>query len=97
VEGTVGVIGIDVDPDWLAGLEGRAQPVGVLEAKGMEYDAVVVVEPERIVREAAGGVRTLYVALTRATQLLITVSPTPWLPGWPGRHGSRPGSAASAS
>jgi UvrD-like helicase C-terminal domain/AAA domain len=87
VEGTVGVIGIDVDPDWLAGLddaEGRAQPVGVLEAKGMEYDAVVVVDPERIVREAAGGVRTLYVALTRATQLLITVGATPWSPPLPG-------------
>jgi DNA helicase IV len=47
--------------------------VGGLDAKGMEYDGVVVVEPAEIRDEAATGVRTLYVALSRATQRLTTV------------------------
>ncbi len=37
----------------------------------MEYDAVLVVEPAAI--RATSGVRTLYVALSRATQRLTTV------------------------
>ena len=58
----------------------RVVAVSPLEAKGMEYDAVVVVEPDRIVSDTR-GVRALYVALTRATQRLITVnSTTNWLP-----------------
>ncbi|OXM49586.1 DUF2075 domain-containing protein [Amycolatopsis alba DSM 44262] len=39
-------------------------------AKGLEYDAVLVVEPERILAEGTGGEAELYVALTRATQRL---------------------------
>ena len=39
-------------------------------AKGLEFDAVVVVEPARIVAEESSGVRVLYVALTRAVQHL---------------------------
>jgi DNA helicase IV len=39
----------------------------------MEYDGVVVVEPVGIRDESASGVRTLYVALSRATQRLVTV------------------------
>jgi DNA helicase IV len=38
--------------------------------KGLEFDAVVVVEPARIVAEDPGGARSLYVALTRAVQHL---------------------------
>ena len=44
-----------------------------LEAKGLEYDAVVVVSPDEIVTESPGGVRVLYVALTRPTQRLVTL------------------------
>jgi len=52
-----------------------------LESKGLEYDAVVVVEPDQIVSDTLGGVRALYVVLTRATQRMITVnSTTHWLP-----------------
>jgi DNA helicase IV len=40
------------------------------DAKGLEFDSVIVVEPARIVREAAQGLRALYVAFTRATQRL---------------------------
>jgi DNA helicase IV len=36
--------------------------------KGLEVDAVVVVEPARIVSEERQGIRSLYVALTRATK-----------------------------
>ncbi|HUJ67089.1 MAG TPA: hypothetical protein VLX59_16210, partial [Acidimicrobiales bacterium] len=38
--------------------------------KGLEFDAVVVAEPGRIVDEAAGDLRLLYVVLTRAVQHL---------------------------
>src|SRR5438094_100836 len=43
------------------------------EAKGMEFDHVIVVEPAQIVDEAAEGqgLRELYVALTRPTTTLI--------------------------
>lgn len=51
----------------------RVMFVSPLEAKGLEYDAVVVVSPDEIVAESPGGVRVLYVALTRATQRLVTL------------------------
>jgi DNA helicase IV len=47
------------------------------DAKGLEFDAVVVVEPIRIVRESAQGLRSLYVACTRATQRLTIVHAEP--------------------
>jgi hypothetical protein len=83
VEGTVGVITPVTRRDevagWLAAGAGtpdgeRLQVVTCLEAKGMEYDGVVVVEPDEI-REGSGA-RTLYVALSRATQRLITLTGT---------------------
>ncbi|MBD0321965.1 MAG: ATP-binding domain-containing protein, partial [Aldersonia sp.] len=40
------------------------------ETKGLEFDAVLVVEPERIIAEGPRGAAELYVALTRATQRL---------------------------
>ncbi len=52
------------------------------EAKGLEYDAVVIVEPQALVRAAGDSVGNLYVAMTRATQTLtlITTAPTEQLP-----------------
>lgn len=47
--------------------------VTATEAKGLEFDAVVVVEPEEIVREDQRGLRLLYVALTRATKYLTVI------------------------
>ena len=47
--------------------------VSPTEAKGLEFDAVVIVEPERIVAEHARGHRMLYVALTRTTGFLDVV------------------------
>ncbi|RZU61820.1 HelD family protein [Zhihengliuella halotolerans] len=40
------------------------------EAKGLEFDVVVLVEPEALIAEAGGGLGDLYVAMTRATQRL---------------------------
>ncbi|GAB3942500.1 hypothetical protein GCM10027614_29620 [Micromonospora vulcania] len=52
------------------------QVVTSLEAKGMEYDGVVLVAPTEIRADPGAGVRTLYVALSRATQRLTTIDPT---------------------
>jgi len=45
-----------------------------LDTKGLEFDGIVVVRPQEIEAESATGRATLYVVLTRATQLLTTVS-----------------------
>ena len=45
-----------------------------LDTKGLEFDGIVVVGPAEIEAESATGTATLYVALTRATQLLTVVS-----------------------
>ncbi len=48
--------------------------VGAEAAKGLEFDAVVVVEPSSIIEENGdAGYRVLYVALTRATQKVSVV------------------------
>jgi DNA helicase IV len=48
------------------------------EAKGLEFDCVVVVEPARIVEEGGeAGLRHLYVALTRPTKTLVVVFSEP--------------------
>ncbi|MEU2041935.1 RNA polymerase recycling motor ATPase HelR [Nocardia niwae] len=44
--------------------------VAASETKGLEYDAVLVVHPERILADGPRGAAELYVALTRATQRL---------------------------
>jgi Superfamily I DNA and RNA helicases len=74
VEGTVAVIAA---PSRLGSLDlpqdPRLSAVSPLNAKGLEYDAVVVVGPDEIVAESPGGIRVLYVALTRPTQRLVTL------------------------
>jgi DNA helicase IV len=47
------------------------------EVKGLEFDSVLVVDPQGILDGAARGASDLYVALTRATQRLHVVSPGP--------------------
>jgi DNA helicase IV len=85
VDGTVGVITAtgrlaavraalsEVEDERLSVVDG-------LEAKGLEYDAVVLVEPNDLVTESTTGPRTLYVALTRATQRLTVLTTDP---SWP--------------
>jgi DNA helicase IV len=49
------------------------------EAKGLEFDHVVVVEPAAIVDEGGdSGLRELYVALTRPTKTLVVVHSREW-------------------
>jgi DNA helicase IV len=52
------------------------------EAKGMEFDHVIAVEPAQIVEEAVEGqgLRELYVALTRPTTTLVLVHARPLPP-----------------
>ncbi|GAA3544650.1 RNA polymerase recycling motor ATPase HelR [Amycolatopsis ultiminotia] len=52
------------------GPPGVAEAVSPAETKGLEFDAVLVVEPERILADSPRGAAELYVALTRATQRL---------------------------
>jgi DNA helicase IV len=84
VDGTVGVICATQRRPEVAGwfADGRVQVVDGMQAKGMEYDAVLVVAPEELAAESVAGPRVLYVALTRATHRLITVSSDEsWLTG----------------
>ncbi|MBN0045878.1 UvrD-helicase domain-containing protein [Streptomyces actuosus] len=78
VDGTVGVVVAmhrrEEARRWLDGLGDRVVALGSLEAKGLEYDATVVVSPAEIADESPAGLRVLYVALTRATQQLTVVS-----------------------
>jgi DNA helicase IV len=55
---------------------GLTRAIAVLtpqEAKGLEFDAVVVVEPNEIIESSSRGVGALYVAMTRPTQRLHLV------------------------
>ena len=54
--------------------EDRVVVLTGLDTKGLEFDGIVVVRPQEIEDESATGRATLYVVLTRATQLLSTVS-----------------------
>ncbi|MEU2898308.1 MULTISPECIES: HelD family protein [Streptomyces] len=78
VDGTVGVVVAmqrrEEARRWLDGLGDRVMALGSLEAKGLEYDATIVVSPAEIADESPAGLRVLYVALTRATQQLTVVS-----------------------
>lgn len=47
------------------------------DAKGLEFDAVVVVEPAAIISQSVHGMRALYVALTRCTRRLAIVHRQP--------------------
>jgi DNA helicase IV len=69
-------------PDAVAGPGAAAldAPVAVLtvtEAKGLEFDTVIVVEPGRVLAESPRGASDLYVALTRATGRLGVVHTGP--------------------
>ncbi|HZM81285.1 MAG TPA: ATP-binding domain-containing protein [Candidatus Limnocylindrales bacterium] len=55
-------------------LEAAVSVLTVRQAKGLEFDSVIVVDPERIVAASPRGLNDLYVALTRATQRLGILS-----------------------
>jgi hypothetical protein len=54
--------------------EDRVVVLTGLDTKGLEFDAIVVVRPQEIEDESTTGRATLYVVLTRATQMLTTVA-----------------------
>jgi DNA helicase IV len=90
-EGTTAVIAPrDLHDDLVARLADRGAvagsadaidaPVAVVDAsdaKGLEFDHVIVVEPSRLVTPDASGLRLLYTALTRATQTLTVAHAAP--------------------
>jgi DNA helicase IV len=60
--------------------DGLGAPLSLLPvdlANGLEFDAVVVVEPAAIAEESPQGLRSLYVALTRPTRRLAVVHTRP--------------------
>jgi DNA helicase IV len=61
-----------------ANLESTVVVLPVRQAKGLEFDTVIVVEPQEIVAESARGNSDLYVALTRATQRLSVIHTGEW-------------------
>lgn len=73
--------GIDLDAPAAAGDAAAASDDGVTpltvldvaEAKGLEFDHVIVVEPAAVAAASVQGMQDLYVALTRATQQLHVV------------------------
>jgi DNA helicase IV len=68
-EGTVG-----------AGRDALEHPVvvlGVTDAKGLEFDTVVLVEPADVLAASPRGINDLYVALTRPTQRLHVLASGP--------------------
>jgi len=62
------------DPTSVPSGEDRVVVLTGLDTKGLEFDGIVVVRPQEIEDESATGRATLYVVLTRATQLLTTLS-----------------------
>ncbi|MFD8736708.1 ATP-binding domain-containing protein [Streptomyces sp. NPDC059618] len=79
------------DSDWLEEVRRRVglmdgmteeilRTVSVLpaaQAKGMEFDHVLVLEPSAVADRSPAGLRRLYVALSRATQTLTVLHTTP--------------------
>ncbi|MDH4167964.1 MAG: AAA family ATPase [Acidimicrobiia bacterium] len=63
-----------------SGLDQKVTVVPVGLVKGLEVDAAMVVEPDRIVGEEPQGDRSLYVALTRATRRLTIIHQQPLPP-----------------
>ena len=59
------------------GLDADVTLVPVELVKGLEFDSVIVVEPNRLVRESAQGLRALYVALTRTTRRMTLIHAEP--------------------
>lgn len=54
-------------------LAARVALVTIGDAKGLEFDGVILVEPTLMATQSARGMNDLYVALTRATQRLAIV------------------------
>lgn len=62
-----------IDPSVTPSGEDKVVVLTGVDTKGLEFDGIVVVRPQEIEDEASTGRATLYVVLTRATQLLTVV------------------------
>ncbi len=78
VEGSIAVVTPQLYAARLATLDGsaggRVHVVDPMSTKGLEYDATVVIDPAEITRESPGGIRVLYVVLTRAAHRMTILS-----------------------
>src|SRR4029079_13736491 len=76
-EGAAGLVDVHTPVRRVANGDGPAEHLTAVAAKGLEFDGVVVVDPEAIVRESPGstGMARLYGALTRATTRLTILAP----------------------
>ena len=68
-DGRVGIITNSLSFNDL--MTARIEVLNPLEAKGLEFDHVIVVEPGAWVDETEEGYQLLYVALTRPTKTLV--------------------------
>lgn len=85
-------------PDGAAGQWSLESPLVVLDvgqAKGLEFDSVVLLEPAELLAQSARGVGDLYVALTRCTQRLTVVHCCPLPEGMTSAGGTAPDSVAT--
>ncbi len=69
-------------PDRAANLDGpdldeQVVVLTVSQAKGLEFDSVLIADPAQILGESPRGLSDLYVAMTRATQRLGVLHPGP--------------------
>ena len=64
------------------GLDAQVSVMSVREAKGLEFDSVVLLEPAEVVAESRRGINDLYVGLTRPTQRLTVLHTTALPPGF---------------
>jgi len=76
VPGQVAVLATSLDGLGLDTEDPRLRILTPAQAKGLEFDAVVLVEPADVLA-SAGGPALLYIALTRATQRLVMVHERP--------------------
>jgi DNA helicase IV len=58
-------------------LDAQVSVMTATQAKGLEFDAVVMLEPAAILGESVRGPRDLYVALTRPTSRLVVLHSEP--------------------
>ncbi len=96
--GTTAVIATAETCRRLAGLAGdRVGVLTVAQAKGLEFDDVLVVEPQQVLDASPHGAGDLYVALTRATQRLGIVHSEPLPAVLAGALSGRPGVESALS
>ena len=77
------------------GPDARVVVLTPLEVKGLEFDAVVVVEPAELARDDRSGASDLYVSLTRPTRRLVAVHHAELPPGLGASGDGRAGRGAA--